>query len=198
MLIPLAMLRPTAKAQMPPSASVPGQQETTPLHLSDAQKQIRLDQARQLREHLAPWAQANKAALLQMRQAQPKDLAALMTVYRSLEKQPLPLWNTDPRLGKGDAMPAFSAQTTQLTLTHLQHSQEPACRGIRQDFAQDRDLRISRSVDPGNVSIVVWASGRITESTTTGKFMGRGKPILDVESQKLLVPGYFLLPNETQ
>ncbi len=190
-LVPLAMLKPAAKAQMPPSASVPGQQETATLHLSDVQKQLRLEQARQIREHLAPWAQANKAALLHMQQARPDDLAALMRVYDSLAKQPLPLWNGDPRIGRGGTDPGFSAQTAALTLTHLQRSQEPICRGIRQDFAAYQDFRVSRSVDPGNVCFVIWASGRITESAISGRFMGHGKPFLQVERQKNIESSFF-------
>lgn len=191
-LVPLAMLKPTAKAQGVP----PTQQGAISPHLSDAQKQLRLNQACQLREHLAVWAQANKAAILDMQQAQPKDLAALMPVYRSLAEQTLPLWAGDPRLGKGEAMPAFSVQTKQITLTHLQRSEEPTCRRIREDFAAYRDFRISRSVDPGAVCMVVWASGRITEETTSSQFMGHGKPFLQVESRKIIMPGFFPSGND--
>ncbi len=190
-LLILAALRPDVKAQTPMPAPLPGQQQMNTLRLNNQQETLRIAQAQQIREHLTTWAQHNKATLLQMGQAQPNDLAALMTVYRSLEKQPLPLWDADPRLSKGNAMPAFSVQTTELTLTHLQHSKEPNCQRIRQDFAQDRDLRISRSVDPGNVCIVVWASGRITQSTVISKFIGYGKPFLHVESQKSITPGFF-------
>ena len=187
-LVPLAMLKPTAKAQ----TSLPAQPEASALHLSDAQKQLRLGQARKIREHLAAWAQHNKAALLQMQQAQPNDLAALMPVYRSLAKQPLPLWNGDSRIGRGGTNPGFAVDVPPgMTLTHLQRSREWIFTRIRRDFADNKDFRIASSVDIGNVSIVVWASGRITESTVTGKFAGYGKPFLQVESQKSIMPSFF-------
>ena len=160
--------------------------------MSDALKQLRLNQALRIREHLAAWAQANKAAIVSMQQTQPKDLAALMLVYRSLDKRPFPLWPGDPRVGTGEAMPAFGMDVpVGMTLTHLQRSQEPIFSRIRQDFADHRDFRVANSVDSGNVTIVVWASGRITEAAKSSKFMGHGKPFLQIESQKSMMPPFF-------
>ncbi len=202
-LVPLAMLKPMAKAQTPLPAPVRDQQEMATLHLSDAQKQLRLAQAHQLRGRLAEWAHANKAALVQMQQARPDDLASLMRVYDSLIKLPFPLWNGDPRVGRATPVissyvpdPTFSTQTTALTLSHLERSQEPADKSIREDFARYHDFRVARSIDPGNVCIVVWASGRITESTVSGELQGRGKPFLALESQKFLMPGFFPLAGD--
>lgn len=197
-VFPLAMLRPAAEAQTPSPAPVRDQQEMAMLHLSDAQKQLRLTQARQLRGRLAEWAQANKAALAQMQQARPDDLASLMRVYDSLIKLPFPLWNGDPRVGRATSVissyvpdPTFSTQTAALTLSHLERSQEPADKSIREDFARYHDFRVARSIDPGNVCIVVWASGRITQSTVSGEFIGHGEPILLVTSEESIVPPFF-------
>ncbi len=168
---------------------------------SDAQfgqkEALRLSQAQQIRDHLANWAQANKPALVQMQKARPDGLASLMRVYDSLIKQPLPLWDGDPRVGRAASVlssyvpdPAFSTQTVALTLSHLERSQAPMDKGIREDFARYRDFRIARSADPGRNSIVVWASGRITQSTVSDKFMGHGKPILSVTSEKTITPPF--------
>ena len=182
---------------LPRAAAIPGEPMDSVVAGQFTPKQaLRLSQAQQLRDHLAGWAHQNKAALVEMQQAQPDNLAAPMRVYTSLIKLPFPLWNSDPRLGKSDTMPAFSTQTTALTLSHLQHSQDPVTEALRADFARYHDFRVANSVDPGSISLVLWASGRITQSTASGKFMGHGKPIFLVTNEKTITPPFFPQPGD--
>ena len=123
----------------------------------------RIAEAEQLRTHLQGWAQANKALLQQMAAAGPDDLAAAIRVHDSLVRLPVPLWSGDPRLYRGGDEPALQNEMAgQLTLTHLQRSHDAAETQTRFDFARHRDFVSAEAFLNGHISLVFWASGRIT------------------------------------
>lgn len=177
-----------------PAADAAGIQPTSAALLAQA-SDAQSAQAKALRAHLQPWADANRPLLQQMARAQPGDLAALIRVYDSLQRLPFPLWNGDPRRGHGNENPPFAFNLpSRLTLTHLQRSQTWQDVRIRTDFARYRDLAVSQSVNVGPAHLTLWASGRITRTTAIDGFPGYGKPGGEDESQQEIVPAFFAAP----
>ncbi len=121
-----------------------------------------VSEALHLRYHLQDWAEKHKALLLKMSQAPPMDLSAAAAVRQSLSSLPVPLWqgeshvthiqDGDPRTGRDGQKPTFISepQSTQRGRT-----------------AQDFEL--ARSFNPGTSRVILWASGRITQTTGTAK-----------------------------
>lgn len=176
--------------QLQPALAANGSQEASVTLLARAGTH-QLEQARQLRAHLWPWAQNNKALLQKMAQAQPSDLTALMQVYTSLQHLPFPLWSGDPRMGQGSEDAPFANDLpSHLTLTHLQRSQDFTETRVKRDFLQLHDLAMAQSVNAGRSHVTIWASGRITQTMETDKFMRHGQPIGTVESQQEIVPSF--------
>ncbi len=174
-----------------PAVAAGGAQDAATALLAQAGT-AQLEQARQLRAHLQGWAQSNRALLQSMAHAQPDDLAALMSVYDSLERLPFPLWDGDPRLGRGSEDASFSIELPRrLTQIHLQRSQELAETRMRRDFAQCHDLAVSESVNVGAAHLTLWASGRVTRTTARDQFMGHGQLIRTAGIEQEIVPAFF-------
>ena len=134
-----------------------------------------LQEALHLRYHLQGWAGTHKALLQNMANAAPSDKRVAVGVGQSLRNLPFPLWqgdprpnhvwDGDPRIGHDGQKPLFKAES-------------PSA----QANLASRDFEIARSLNPGKVHIILWASGRITRNTAQG-IKGR-------ETQHEVVPAF--------
>ncbi len=135
-----------------------------------------LQEALHLRYHLQGWASTHKAMLQQMENAVPHDTSTAARVDHSLRVLPFPLWQDDPRpnhVWDGDPRIGHDGQKPLFEAEHLSPHDNPA----------SRDFEIARSLNPGRVHIVLWASGRITRNTL--------QKTTRMESQEEIVPAFF-------
>jgi len=141
--------------------------------------------AQQLRIHLLPWAQANKALLQQMHSARSNDFTAIVEIGNSLHRLPRPLWSEDPRQFGVNNWPILLDEVPSgMTVQHLQRTHDSIETQMRSDFAMNRDFAIAQSLSGGQPNITLWASGRITRAI-------HGTP----SSQQELAPGYFSISS---
>ena len=133
-------------------------------------------EALHLRYHLQNWAEAHKALLQNMENAASSDRSFVSSVSQSLRSLPFPLWQGDPRpshIWGGDPRIGHDGQKP------LFKAERPSAQGN----STFNDFEIARSLNPGVVHIVLWASGRITRATARGT--------TGSESQQEIVPAFF-------
>ena len=132
-----------------------------------------VSEALHLRYHLQDWAKSHKAFLQAMSQAPPTDLSAALAVNQSLQSLPIPLWqgesrfshirDGDPRTGRDGQKPTF------VSVPQNAQSDRPA-----------QDFEFARSFNPGSSHVILWASGRITQTSGT------------LGSQQEITPPFFV------
>ena len=150
----------------------------------DRARRQRIATALRLRKQRQGWAERNAVLLRRMRQAGPDDLAALLRVYAQVP----------PSINASAEDAAFTVLGAPSTLSHLRKSQEPLDVQHRQDFARYRDLRVSQSFNTGLTSITLWASGRVTETTLTGRVVGHTRMFaVDPKETADIAPPYPFL-----
>lgn len=158
----------------PRSVSAP--RGSAPKGSARAAEDLYVQEALHLRYRLQGWAQGHRALLQQMAQAQPNDPTAATRIDQSLRALPFPLWEGDPRPGHvwdGDPRTGHGSQKPLFTAEYV----------ARQGGSTSRDFEIARSRNAGAVHVVLWASGRITRSTTVRA--------AGTERQEEIVPAFF-------
>ncbi|HET6382922.1 MAG TPA: M56 family metallopeptidase [Armatimonadota bacterium] len=142
---------------------------------SAADRAAFLDAAKQLREAWRSWAKQHRDLLTRMLSAEPDDRLACMAAYDALPGAP-PFQRaeqTSPSHPAGSALSATSrlgwgwmvAPVLPLGNSTLQQRvMADRWKGLRQDYAQFRDIPIVRFHAPFPHTIRLWASGRLTEN----------------------------------
>lgn len=168
---------------LPPISQEFDPQDKDPAVRARARRQ-RIETALRLREQRRGWAERNAALLRRMRQAGPGDLAALLRVCAQVP----------PFIGSSSGDAPFSTLGAPPTLSHLRRSQGPLEVHLREDFSRYRDLRVSQSLYFAPTSITLWASGRVTETTTTFRVSGHPRVLVETTQETAeIAPAYPFL-----
>ncbi len=156
-----------------------------------------------IRNQWQPWALQHKALLGGMLQAKPNDAKKMMDVYEALPVYAGGIGVTlvgsksfDPEPTDFGWQPANKGERKLLSnpvrRTEVLQSERVMQAFLRRDFAQFRDIELSKSMSPGRSSITLWASGRITEMTLTRQHI-LGQPAFVKAPPKELIPPFDFL-----
>lgn len=163
-------------------------------------RQARLEKANKLREHWKYWAAQHRKLLSEMAQAKPGEYETLKRVFDALPAKP----GKDPNMtgvissdfrGPGTRytwnpfIKAVITPTDPVNRAHDQQGKTFIMDRAREDFNKYRDFRLSESENPGRHSMTLWASGRITETTTLAHSTP-GKPVYYDSAPREIAPPF--------
>ena len=134
--------------------------------------------AKELREKWRPWALQNKAILTRMRSAASTDKAAMLAVWKAIPMGQEPISAQDLTPGgveppsnigftwaAADKMIIDNSRLRPEVRKVVEQGSSAGALWREDDFASERDIVISQSMNGGQTHINLWASGRITEQT---------------------------------
>lgn len=167
---------------------------------------VDIAQAKNLRNKWRSWALKHQELLSRMLQAQPNDQFAFKAVW-----DVIPPWSnendggiTDADLNLKQAPYSWNAvdkiiqpgredrPATPKELEEDAADKKYIQEKLQKDFAEERDIKISESVNTGPSNFSLWASGRITKSKLIPQKIP-GQPSFLEGSEQEIVPSYDFL-----
>ncbi len=163
-------------------------------------RRANIAQASVLRDHWRAWAEQHKSLLTEMRQAKgnPADLAVrLNEALPNFKTSGLPISDLKTNDAQFTWQPTgtktfFAGVTDPVRLASINEERQFINKQFAEGLTKHKDVIISRSVNVGPTLIALWASGRVTVSTSRDVREGRGYISTDGEPQEIQPPYDFV------